>query len=73
MKAKRIGIEKRGDSIAIYVSLTGEPMHQLGPPITLRFEEPFYVGVGFCSHLPDKADSVVVSDLILENAAGKVQ
>ena len=73
VKAKRIGIEKRGDSIAIYVSLTGEPMHQLGPPITLRFEEPFYVGVGFCSHLPDKADSVVVSDLILENAAGKVQ
>ena len=44
-----------------------------GLTITLRFEEPFYVGVGSCSHLPDKADSVVVSDLILENAAGKVQ
>jgi len=25
----------------------GEPMHQLGPPITLHFEEPFYVGDWF--------------------------
>jgi len=31
--AKRIGIEKRGDAIAIFVSLKGEPMHQFGPPI----------------------------------------
>ena len=39
--AKRIGIEKRGDSFALFVSLEGEPMHQFGPPITLRLEEPF--------------------------------
>jgi hypothetical protein len=30
--AKRIGLEKRGDSIAIFISLEGEPMHQFGPP-----------------------------------------
>jgi hypothetical protein len=71
--AKRIGLEKRGDSISIFVSLTGEPMHQFGPPITLHFEEPFYVGVGFCSHLPDKSDSAVLSNVILENAADKVK
>jgi hypothetical protein len=71
--AKRIGLEKRGDSISIFVSLTGEPMHQLGPPITLHFDEPFYVGVGFCSHLPDKSDSAVLSNVILENAAGRVK
>jgi len=71
--AKRIGIEKRGDSISIFVSLTGEPMHQFGPPITLHFEEPFYVGIGFCSHLPDKSDSAVLSHVILENAADKVK
>ena len=29
VKAKRIGIEKHGDSIAIFISLEGEPMHQL--------------------------------------------
>jgi hypothetical protein len=72
VKAKRIGIEKRGDSIAIFVSLEGEPMHQFGPPITLHFDEPFYVGIGFCSHLPDKSDSAVLSNVVLENSAGQV-
>jgi hypothetical protein len=71
--AKRVGIEKRGDSIAIFVSLQGEPMHQLGPPITLHFDAPFYVGIGFCSHLPATLDTAVVSNVLLENAAGKVQ
>jgi len=72
VKAKRIGIEKQGDSIAIFTSLQGEPIHQLGPPISLHFEEPFYVGIGFCSHLPDKSDTAVLSNVILENIAGKV-
>jgi hypothetical protein len=68
-----VGIEKRGNSVAIFVSLQGEPMQQLGPPIEIHFDEPFYVGVGFCSHLPDKADTAVVSDLVLENSAGKAR
>jgi hypothetical protein len=71
--AKRIGIEKHGDSVALFISLTGEPMHQFGPPMTLHFEKPFYVGIGYCSHFPDKSDSVVVGNLLLANAAGKVQ
>lgn len=71
--AKRVGIEKHGDSIAIFVSLQGEPMHQLGPPITLHFEEPFYVGIGFCSHLAATVDTGAVSNVVLENAAGKVR
>jgi hypothetical protein len=73
VKAKRIGIEKHGDAIAIFVSLQGEPMHQLGPPISLHFEEPFYVGVGFCSHLPATLDTAVLSDVVLENAADKAR
>lgn len=70
--AKRIGIEKHGDSFAIFVSLQGEPMHQFGPPITLHFDEPFYVGIGFCSHLPATVDTAILSNVQLENAAGKV-
>lgn len=70
--AKRIGLEKQGDSIAIFISIEGEPMHQFGPPITMQFDEPFYVGIGFCSHLPDKSDTAVLSNVILENSAGKV-
>lgn len=70
--AKRIGIEKRGDAIAVFVSLKGEPMHQFGPPIHLHFDGPFYVGIGFCSHLPATLDTAVLSDVVLENSAGKV-
>ena len=70
--AKRIGIEKRGDSFALYISLEGEPMHQFGPPIGLNIEGPFYVGIGFCSHLPVKSDTAVISNVEFENSAGKV-
>ena len=71
--ARRVGLEKRGDSYALYVSLDGEPMHQFGAPITQKIDAPFYVGIGFCSHLPDTVDTAVVSNVVLENAAGKVR
>jgi hypothetical protein len=68
----RIGIEKRGDAFAIFVSNSGEPMHQVGDPIQLHIDSPFYVGIGFCSHLPAKTDTAVFSQVILENKAGKL-
>jgi hypothetical protein len=71
--AHRIGIEKHGDDFTLYVSIEGESMHQFGSPITLHLEEPFYVGIGFCSHLPEKSDTAVLSDVVLENGAGKVR
>ena len=72
VKPKRLGIEKRGDTIALFASLDGEPMHQIGPSIQVHFDAPFYVGIGFCSHLPTTSDTAVLSDVVLENAAGKV-
>src|SRR3954451_15048213 len=48
INAKHIGIEKHGDSFALFVSVDGEPMHQFGPPIQLHLDGPFYVGIGFC-------------------------
>jgi len=71
--AKRIGIEKRGDEFSIWLSLDGEPMHQFGPPIKLHLDAPFYVGIGFCSHQPETVDTAVLSKVVLESAAGKVQ
>ncbi len=71
--AKRVGIEKRGDSVALFVSIEGEPMHQFGAPIDLHIDGPFYVGIGFCSHVPEKIDTAVLSNVVLVNSAGKVQ
>ena len=34
--AKRIGIEKHGDSIAVFISLEGEPMHKVASLETIR-------------------------------------
>ena len=69
---KRIGIEKRGHSFALFVSLEGEPMHQFGPPVEIHIDGPFYAGIGFCSHVPDKVDSAILSNVVLVNSAGKV-
>jgi hypothetical protein len=65
--AKRIGIKKHGDSFALFVSMNGEPMHQVGDPIQLHLDKPFYVGIGFCSHLPAKTDTAIFSNVVLEN------
>lgn len=73
VNARRIGLEKHGDAFALFVSLEGEPMHQFGPPIHLHLDGPFYVGIGFCSHLPDKTDTAVLSNVVLENVAGRVR
>jgi len=72
-KAQRIGIDKHGDSFALFVSLQGEPMHQFGAPINLKIDGPFYAGIGFCSHLPDKSDTAAFSKVVVENSADKVQ
>jgi hypothetical protein len=69
----RIGIEKHGDTFALYLSLNGEPMHQVGKTAELHFKKHFYVGIGFCSHVPDQSDTAVLSHVVLENSAGQVR
>jgi hypothetical protein len=69
----RIGIEKKGDVFSLFISENGEPMHQLGETLTFHMDEPFYAGIGFASHTPDKSDNAVVSNVYLENAASKVR
>ena len=71
--AKRLGLEKHGDSFTLFVSMDGEPLHQVGTAMNLHLDGPFYVGIGFCSHLPAKSDTAVLSDVVLENSAGKVR
>jgi hypothetical protein len=71
--AQRLGIEKHGDEIYLLVSIQGEPMHRMGPPITLHLEGSFYVGIGFCPHIPDTLDTGVFSKVTLENRATEVR
>jgi hypothetical protein len=68
----RIGIEKKGDVFSLFISENGAPMHEAGQTLTFHMDEPFYAGIGFASHTPDRSDTAVLSDVVLENAAGKV-
>ena len=70
---RRLGLEKRGDDFQLFVSVAGKPPHPFGPPMHLHLEGPFYAGIGFCSHLPDRADSAELSDVVFENEAGRVR
>ena len=72
IKARRIGIEKRGDNFALFIALRDEPLHQFGPPIEVKLHAPFYVGIGFCSHQPAVPDTAVFSNLVLDTQAGRV-
>ncbi|QHN03581.1 biopolymer transporter Tol [Granulicella sp. WH15] len=69
---QRIGIQKHGDEVAMFISVKGEPMHQFGPPLSIHFDGPFYVGVGFCSHYPVTVDTGVLANVTLENSAEKL-
>ncbi len=71
--ALRLGIEKQGDAFTIFLSMNGEPMKQYGEPLKLHLNEPFYVGIGLCSHIPDQTTTAVLSNVVLENVAGKVK
>ena len=55
------------------MSLFGEPMHAWGAPITLHIDGPFYVGIGFCAHLPATLDTAVLSNVVLANKAGQIR
>jgi hypothetical protein len=70
---KRIGIERHGDQVALFISLEGEPLHQFGPPMTMHFDGPIYVGIGFTSHLPATPDTAILSNVVLENSDEKVR
>jgi TolB protein len=60
---KSLRIEKRGDTITMFLSTGSEPLHQVGSSIKLRFDEPFYVGLGVCSHDVKVVEKAVFSNV----------
>jgi hypothetical protein len=48
-------------------------MHPEGAPVTVHLEGPFYVGVGFTSHLPATVSAARISDVVLENRAERIR
>lgn len=72
-KPVRLGIEKKGNLFTLWAAPEGGPLKQIGTPALLELDAPFYVGIGFCSHLPATSDRAVVTNVLLENKAGLVK
>jgi TolB protein len=62
---RQIRLEKRGDAITMFLSNHGEPLHQVGASIKLRFEGTFYAGIGVCSHNADVVETATFRSLRL--------
>jgi len=66
---QRIRLEKRGDTITMFLSNHGEPLHQVGASIKLHLDGTFYAGIGVCSHNADVVETATFSNLKLETPA----
>ena len=53
---QRLRLEKRGDTITLFLSMHGEPLHQVGASIRMHFDGGFYVGLGVCAHNKDAVE-----------------
>jgi TolB protein len=66
---RTLRLEKRGDVFTLFLSMTGEPIHQVGASITLHLKEPFYVGIGAVSHDVGTTDAFVFLHVTLQPLA----
>ena len=64
---RQIRLEKRGDTITMFLSNHGEPLHQVGASIKMHFDGEFYAGIGVCSHNKDVVETATFSNLKLED------
>jgi TolB protein len=69
---RRVRLEKRGDTITMFLSMGNEPLHQVGASIKLHLDEPFYAGIGVCSHNQDVVEKATFANLELKTLATPV-
>jgi len=63
---QRLRLEKRGDTITLFLSAHGEPLHQVGASVKLHFDGDFYAGLGVCAHNPDAIEQATFAHVELE-------
>ena len=63
---QRLRFEKRGDTITLFLSMHGEPLHQAGASIKLHFDGAFYAGLGVCAHNKDAVEQAIFTHVELD-------
>jgi TolB protein len=61
-----VRLEKRGDTLTLFLSMQGEPLHQVGASVSMHLEEPFFVGLGAVSHDVSTTDKVRFSNVTVQ-------
>jgi regulation of enolase protein 1 (concanavalin A-like superfamily) len=70
MKAPaRVRIARRGDYFYIWVAAAGEEFQFAGGSMRVPMRDPFYVGIGVCSHNKDAVERAVFSNVELTTSA----
>lgn len=68
---KRVRIEKEGDYLSMSVAFYNGELKSSGGTIKLPFKEPFYVGLGVCSHNADIIETAIFSNVVIETIKPK--
>ena len=65
----RLRIVKKGSRFTMYFGKPGEELKSSGPVEFVTMQEPFYVGLGVCSHVATTLETAVFSNVKLEEIA----
>jgi len=66
----RLRIVKKGSRFSMYFGKPGEELKPTGPVEFVTLHDPFYVGLGVCSHVATTLETAIFSNLKLEETAG---
>ena len=65
----RLRLTRHGDYVYISLAAAGEPLHFAGGSMRVPIHDPFYVGLGVCSHNKDVVEKAVFSHVDLTSPA----
>lgn len=65
----RLRIVKKGSRFTMYFGKPGEELKTSGPVEFVTVQEPFYVGLGVCSHVATTLETAIFSNVKLEETA----
>jgi TolB protein len=67
----RLRIVKKGSRFTMYFGKPGEELKTSGPVEFVTVQEPFYVGLGVCSHVATTLETAIFSNVKLEESNPK--
>jgi TolB protein len=64
----RLRIARKGSRITMYFGKSGSELQPAGPVEFIGMQEPFYIGLGVCSHVATTLETAIFSNVKLEEA-----